>query len=273
MVNSIKEFLSESDTISEIKLLLPYDKNKVIVVVEGDYDKDLFGSLLSSNIDIIQSYGGCSQLENIVCNHFKDEDRVIGIRDKDYLEIPAAEKCFFYDYSCAEMMIVSLDSCFERLFIKFYRGGKMSSSELRLFCLEHLEKLSKLRKLSFQLGWKIRFDGIKPSHCYDPSVEQMDKTIVAELNRMNPGNEIDSSRIELCEELPKCESLQDYLMITNGHDFVNLFAKVAGRKKKAGEDNVEISMQSTFGPEEFKVTSLYNSLLSYQTNKKVVIVS
>ena len=39
MVNSIKEKLNETDTISEIKLMLGHNKDNVCVVVEGESDK------------------------------------------------------------------------------------------------------------------------------------------------------------------------------------------------------------------------------------------
>ena len=99
----------------------------------------------------------------------------------------------------------------------------MNSAELRLHCLERLEKLSKLRMLSYQHDWKITFDGIKPSKHYMIDIDNMNTAIVTDLNSMNPSNLIDVTRESLCDAIPKCSSLQEYLSITNGHDFVNLF--------------------------------------------------
>ena len=162
MVNSVREKLDEADTISEIHLMLGHNKNIVCVVVEGEDDQKLFRPLLSDNVEIFQSYASKIGVDKIVKDHFPRNKRVIGIRDKDYLTKPVNKRIFFCDYCCAEMMIISLNSCFERIYSNFYKKGILDSDSLRLHCLKRLEKLSKFRQLNEKNGWHIRFDGIKP---------------------------------------------------------------------------------------------------------------
>ena len=274
MVNSIRDRLDESDTVSEITLILNHDKNKVCVIVEGKDDQILFRPLFARNVEVFESYASNTGVDGVVQNYFKGRKRVIGIRDRDYLSVPINDQCFFCDYCCAEMMIIAIDSCFDRLYCNFYHTGSMNSEELRLYCLERLEKLSKLRKLSSTLNWKIRFDGIKPSKYYKTSITEMNNEIVKALNRMNISNVIDSTRESMCDALPKCTSLPEYLSITNGHDFINLFCKVSTNShSKPSIDSIEANLRGTFSVQDFKSTRLFNDLLTYQREKGIIIVS
>ncbi len=274
MVNSIRDKLDEADTISEIRLTLTHNPNNVCVVVEGEDDQRLFRPLLADNVEVFQSYASNTGVDNIVQNYFSGNNRVIGIRDKDYLTSPVNNQCFFCDYCCAEMMIISVDSCFDRLYCSFYRAGRMNSEEVRLHCLERLEKLSKLRKLSYTSGWSIRFDGIKPSKHYKINISAMEAEIINELNIINPTNQIDTARESICDALPKCTSLPEYLMITNGHDFVNLFCKVATNTYgQTSIKSIEATLRGTFSIDDFKRTALYNELNTYQSANNIQIVS
>ena len=273
MVNSIRDKLDEADTISEINLTLNHNPNNVCVVVEGEDDQKLFRPLLTENVEIFQSYASNTGVDNIVQNYFYGNRRVVGIRDRDYLISPVNDQCFFCDYSCAEMMIVSVDSCFDRLYCNFYKTGRMNSEEVRLHCLERLEKLSKLRKLNYICGWSIKFDGIKPSKHYKIDIDAMNSEIVCDLNTINSNNQIDATRETACNALPKCTSLQDYLLITNGHDFVNLFCKVATNAHgQAALKSIETTLRGAFGVNDFKCTVLYNNLYAYQTSNNIHIV-
>ena len=72
MVNSVKDRLNETDTISEIKLLLGYNKDTVCVVVEGEDDQVLFRPLLAENVVILQSYASKNGVNDIVKKYLKD---------------------------------------------------------------------------------------------------------------------------------------------------------------------------------------------------------
>lgn len=274
MVNSIRDKLDMADTISEIKLTLNHNKDNVCVVVEGEDDQKLFRPLFADNVDVFQSYASNAGVDEVVQNYFLGNKRVIGIRDKDYLSVPINDQCFFCDYCCAEMMIISIDNCFDRLYCNFYKTGRLNSEEVRLHCLERLEKLSKLRMLSYTSSWKVCFDGIKPSKHYKASITDMDRDIVDDLNIMNPDNQIDTSRETICNALRKCTSIEDYLFITNGHDFVNLFCKVSTNGHgQASIKAIETTLRGTFSLNDFKITKLFSELNTYQTINNIIIVS
>ena len=273
MVNSVREKLDKADTISEIRLMLGHSKSTVCVVVEGVDDQKLFRPLLSENVQLFQSYASKTGVDEIVTQHFPKNKRVIGIRDKDYLVRPKSKRSFFCDYCCAEMMIIALDTCFERIYCNFYKDIVFDCNALRMHCLERLEKLSKLRQLNEQNHWSVVFNGIKPGNFYKADVSAMEMDILGELNNQNPNNVINPARDALCNTLPKCTSLSEYLNITNGHDFVHLFCIVCRNKHgKTSIEAIETTMRGTFSKNEFRQTALYANLLTYQTNKNVRIV-
>ena len=273
MVNSIREKLDETDTVSEIRLMLGHNKNTTCVVVEGEDDQMLFTPLLSKNVDLFQSYNSKNGVDKIVTQYFPKNKRVIGIRDKDYLDRPVNKRSFFCDYCCAEMMIISIDSCFERLYCNFYKKRTYNSEALKLYCLKHLELLSKYRQLNEQNQWKVCFNGIKAGKHYHDDIDIMETEILQEINAQNPTNCIDDSRMSKHSALPKCTSESDYLNITNGHDFIDLFCKVCTDKHtNTCIDSIKVALRGTFGKEEFKQTTLYSNLLTYQTKKKLRIV-
>lgn len=269
MVNSIRDKLDESDTVSEIRLLLGTSKTKVCAIVEGEDDVKLFTPLLSKDVDLLQSYSSREGVLEIVRKHFSKNKRVIGIRDRDYKQISKNKRIFYCDYCCAEMMVIGVDRCFERLYLNFYKGS-LKSDDLRLDCLKHLEQLSKYRMLSECRNWKIRFDGISPTRLYDDNISQMNMNILSEINRQNPSNPLTAQRQQLCASLPACRSLEELLQITNGHDFVNLFCKMSVNNTSIKA--IEATLRGVFGPEEFKQTQLYKDLAAYQQKKKLNIL-
>lgn len=150
----------------------------------------------------------------------------------------------------------------------------MNSEEVRIHCLERLEKLSKLRMLNYTSNWRMRFDGIKPSKHYKFNITEMNMDIVRDLNQMNPSNQIDANREKACNAIPKCTSLKEYLSIINGHDFVNLFCKISTNTNgQISIDSIETTLRGSFSVDDFKNTKLFNDLLTYQVINGITIVN
>lgn len=269
MVNSIKACLDKDSTISEIKLSLGAWKDIVCVVVEGDSDQRVFASLFASQVKLFQSYSGKMGVEEIV-NYFSSNNRVIGIRDRDYLEKSPLPKLFLTDYCCLEIMIVSVHSCFERLYANYYRGNEKSEIVIRK-CLSHLERYSKLRKLNEQNRLNLRLNDVGINKAYDEDFDKMDKRLFDEVKRQN--HNIDSSKYMFLLYDERCLSYEDLLYIVNGHDFVNIFSHICQKyNKKAGNNLIEASIFSSFGEAEFEETQLFSAILEYQNKNGVVIL-
>lgn len=274
MVNSIKSNLSEEDTISEIKLLLG-QPNIVCVLVEGEDDVKLFSPILSKNVCILESYGSIGGIDVLINTFFSKKKRVIAIRDRDYCEGPMNDQIFFCDYSCAEMMIVSIESCFERIYVNYALDGEIGINELKRECFERIKVLSIFRKLNYENEWKIRFDGIKPGKYCEKSISETEKDIIDDLNTLNPDNRLDEEKMKhYYSRKEKDYSIEEYYCLANGHDFINMLFHLCSRcHNKYGIDQMERSLRETFGLEEFKQTLLYKDLLNYQTMNDLCIVS
>ena len=101
----------------------------------------------------------------------------------------------------------------------------------------------------------------------------MEKSIVDEINLHNPSNIIDKKRKNICSKYSKCITIQDYLQITNGHDYINLFCEICKKHNKGISINsIERAFLTSFGPSEFKQTTLYNNLYKYQIKKHLYII-
>lgn len=271
MANSIRGILNANDTISEIKLLLG-TKSSVCIVVEGINDQKLFEPLFTENTTLVQSYSGKNDILTII-RRFPRNKRVIGIRDRDYSNKTQSTRLFYCDYSCAEMMIIALDECFYRTYCNFYEDQSLSFKDLRLYCLEHLEQLSKIRKMNEQKKWSINFDTVKVPNIYNDNISKMNENILNQICLCKI-NKITRKQLQKCNVLRKCISVTDYLNITNGHDFIEMLRIMCKRKNHSpGREEIASNIRATFGIHEFRKTNLYSSLVDYQTRKKLVIVN
>lgn len=270
MVNSIRAALDKTDTISEIILTLGINSNVVCVVVEGDDDENVYAPLLSPNVYLFQSYSGKTGVEDVI-RHFKYNQRVIGIRDRDYIRRSPLKKLFLTDFCCLEIMIVSVQGCFDRLYSQYYRG-KMTIEELRFHCLSCLERFSKLRRLNEQINLNIDFKGININRSFDPDYGKMDSNLFCEVKRQNPS--VNPSLYMFLLEDKHCMNCDDLLYIVNGHDFISIFYSICHQfSGKPSLAKIEASLFSCFGHAEFRCTDLYNSLLNYQNKHRVKILT
>ena len=276
MLNSIKSFLGPSDVISEITLLInePSNSNKVFVVLEGDTDRRLFKSLLHESSTILMVHNTKNGLCGIVNEYFVNSKRVIGIRDRDYEMSKSCSKgkVFFCDYCCAEMMIISIDECMQKLASNFYLG-ELRFDELRLHILSMLSFLSVCRMHNERKMLGIEFGGVKPSSCFNEDSHIMHKNILSRIKIQN------KQKTKSLRKLPrmildKHFNLAKLLEITNGHDFIDLFVKICNNvnQKKIGKDSVENSLRCCLGNFEFVQTKLYKKLSVYQNKNTLSIV-
>lgn len=148
--NSIKDNLTKSEIISELLLSIKGDVKKeyIHLIVEGVDDIRFFKSRVSPHVYIYESFSGKEGVFDILKN-FKKEDRILGICDRDYADIPTDLNIFFYDFSCLEIMLISNEDVFKSCSDTFYYGS-LNSNELLLKILNELKWLGIFRRLSFQ---------------------------------------------------------------------------------------------------------------------------
>lgn len=277
--NSIRCNLSKEDIIAEIRLTLSadFEHKKGIVVVEGEDDILFFNGKLHPDIDLRESFSGKCGVEEIVC-YFLD-DRVIGICDIDYDSRSTCPQMLYYDYSCLEMMLISNDSVFSSFFYAYYQGSK-SPQEIRLQILSNLKWLSLYRKLSSNNSWGVRFNGLSVAKAFNQENQTIDITnLLGQIHTINPGLiSHNRGQLELLSEACRGEyALEQYLLITQGHDFLYCFQALckSSKRLKGKSPSVEELFRALLCSchhENFSEFKLYQSLISYQATYGILFL-
>lgn len=277
--NSILVNLSESNTVSEIKLLLAadFEKKNVIMLVEGEDDVKLFKFLVTPNVTLIKAYGACTSIDSIIPKYFAAEKRVIGVRDKDYQTTKHGEHIFYCDYSCAEMMMISDDETFDKMCTNHYRGN-LPYSKLRRAMLSDLYNISIARKLSTQQRWGLKIGDTDLAIIVGTNKDSGKKATLNYINSYNKHNGIVGERAHMYYTYPNAKSDEDYFYITNGHDFVEAFCIYCAEnnsnsaKRRLNEKTISIGFRLSYSRAAFSKTKLYRDLSEYQTDNNLSIV-
>lgn len=275
--NSMRDNITKDDIISEIRLELSADikKNKVITVVEGQDDIKLLKKLLDANVCMEESYSGKAGLHEII-NFFKEDSRVIGIRDRDYDYFENINKIFAYDHSCLEMMILSDTDSFNSVYSECYGKKNYTNDKLLNLVLNSIMHISILRKINSEDNHSINFRGIKMRNIIDNESRNIEK-LTQQIKKNNP--KIEERFIGKLKErlIQKCASKgnnDELLDITQGHDFIEAFHLFCEQDegRTISQDSIAACMRCSFNPENFKKTDLYNKLKKYEKDNQLVIV-
>mgnify|MGYP005785006087 FL=1 len=266
--NSILDNLTSKDMISTIKLEIGADvnKEKTFLVVEGKDDKKFLKYLVKDNVVICESYSGKKGIEEIL-EKFKNNKRIIGIRDRDYEKRKLDNRIFFYDFCNIEMMIINDDDAFEKICCEYYEG-EIKYNELRKNILQNLLLISILRKRNEDEKKMWNFNGI--NYDIDEEGKIVEESLFFHLQRINPSK----SKDEFVFSLKRIKKYEELLNITNGHDFTKIFIKYCKKenKKNINENNLLEVFRCAFSKEAFKKTSLYKDIKHYQILNKIQFV-
>lgn len=277
--NSIHCNLCKDDIIADIKMTLgaDYKHEKGIILVEGKDDITFFNGKFLSDVEIYESFSGKQGVKEIV--EFFSEKRVVGICDKDYETQPSNEFIFFYDFSCLEMMLVHNKNAYEPFFYNFYFGTE-SPDDILIKIFENLKWVSIFRKLNHINAWGFSFKGIPFCECCEGTKHSLSIPKILEyLNRINK-NSILENRECLTVVTNECKnsfSLEEFFDITQGHDFIHYFQKLAQESspnsRGINKDVLFNSLCASFRIEDFYTTNLYISLKDYYNTSKIKLVS
>jgi 5S rRNA maturation endonuclease (ribonuclease M5) len=266
--NSIRQNLDKNDTILNIRLSLAADinKEKAVLVVEGQDDLAFFNGKIASTVDICESFSGKSGVEDIV-NQFNSK-HVIGICDKDY-DTQKIHNIFYYDYSCLEMMMISSDEAFKSLFNEHYHCKTVTYYELRKKILQDLCWISCLRKLNSQKQWGINFNGISfPSLLNNEAGIINKKQMVKQIKESNKVCIDHQIRQLVNKECNRIKKPADYYNITNGHDFMHYFQSICNTttksKRKFKVYAVTSGLRCAYRKSDFERSTIYTKVLDHQ---------
>lgn len=263
--NSIRKHLKREDIISEIRLLRgeDYKKEKTFVIVEGDDDLKFFKNKFNDNTYGFESFSGCDGVEEIV-NYFQSDQRIIGIRDKDYSSLTSGEnKIFLYDYHSLEIMLAMNDESFESICSEFYCGDE-NVFDLRNKVFQKLKYISCFREINSQQGWNFITENISIDRLYRKSIIDCHDKIIEEINKPLQ-NDYNLEKQSIVDN--HYHSVLDLKLITRGHDFSELFKVIcntSGIESEIKSKQVESALRTSFTKESFKRTNLFKSLSEYE---------
>ena len=276
--NSIRCNMSKDDITADIRMTLGADYNhqKAIVVVEGKDDITFFNGKLSDNVDIYESFSGKEGVKEIIS--FFSEKRVVGICDRDYTNSISDKNLIYYDYLCLEMMLVSNIETFHSFAYNFYFGSE-SPEELLMRIFSGLKWLSIFRKLNSENSWEVKFNGISiAASCDDGGTNISIEKLLKRLDEINRGI-ISNHREYLVAVSSECREEYDintYLNITQGHDFIEYFHKIANDSspfsRSISKDTLFGGLCCAYREQDFEATNLYISLKEYCDVNNVKIV-
>ena len=163
------------------------------------------------------------------------------------------------------LFIATLVSRFLLMFCNFKLGCHFSLDFFDCSCENH---------------WDINFSGISIAEAYDHSKEVVDiSKLLSQIRKINPQKS--DSIVSHVKSVTTCYraacSLETYLSITQGHDFLYLFQAFydALKGKKGQTINVAgifKSLLCSYGEICFSETKLYQKLTAYQDMHRVIIV-
>lgn len=259
-MDSIRENEKLEDMIATIKAELSYDiEHKLsFVLVEGSDDvKFVKKNFCNENVVCYESFSGKSGLEQLVKDARLEDERIIAIRDKDYVDksiLP--DRMWTYDTCCLETMMIKNRDVQEGMYKTYYDGD----SQLDVFyesIFRQLMPISILRKKNEEEKKFINFNKMRLLECCN--MEMVDTLTIFK----NVGQ--DESMHEMCMA-EGCEMPIDELYnITNGHDLCKIlgFTFKSG-KGEMGEQRIRDVMLCAFRKNDFAETELYKDLSEYQ---------
>lgn len=274
--NSILSNPARKATIASVRMLLSADLKKISIflLVEGVSDLNFFRGRLDKNVQMMESFNGIIGLKEIV-EHFQN-NRVIGICDRDYDTSYSNPQIMFYDFCCLEMMLIFNDEAFKSVHNECY-AGNMPPIELRNHILNQLLFVSSFRRINFLRGLSFNFQKISFSKALDKAkCEIVIDSIIEQLgNNMIAEYEYIINEVSQC--CTNCIEYNELLHITNGHDFMNCMQAISDTNKPAGtkgrkSEIIFMMFRAAYRDADFRMSFLYSCIQDYEQKYSLSIL-
>lgn len=275
--------ITYTEKLNQLRMDVPHPNNRgqAFVLVEGDTDIRLYRKFFDLNItNVEQIPGGNPKVEACVATLQPISDLVIGIRDSDFIKIMEIEYAenpiFLTDYHDLEMSLIANEKTI--LAVVFDYTLLSSSHEQRAFVdkvFALTRDMSLIKLLNAENNWELSFK-FGFLEFFDRQIERFDSS--AFLERAIRKSDTISINIKqnILELLAnKREESQERYFLTNGHDFVKVFTHLLRKKyghNKLNERTIEDVLRIKYSLSEFKTTSLYEKIMTWQLEKQIEIL-
>lgn len=276
----MRQYLNEYDTIDAIRLALrhPTGKNYLWVLVEGITDQKLYAELVdgkNTKIEMVHG-GGINNLRHVLSIIIQETNRVIGIRDADFLHLNNEQETiatlFLTDAHDAEMTLIACDAIFKKVVAEHLPNERNEFNALRNRLLVSLVFLSGIRWLNNTEDLGLNFDVLGLANFYDARDLTLDKTkCIKEIETRSPNKKrtIQTEEIEI-----KTESISDYYNLCNGHDTVKalaLYISAVNGGKGIKDDEIARALRIAYRKEDFISTVLYENLKNWEKHTGYIL--
>lgn len=274
---SMRTYLNENDVINSIRLQLRHSSglNKIWVIVEGESDQKLYSKLINNeNVEIEIPYSGVTGLLTAVSTLLKETDRILGIRDADFLHLEGKSETpahiFLTDFHDTEMMLISCDNAYHAVVAEYLHLRKASES-LREKLLQSITFIGGLRWISNANRLELNFKNIGFGNFYD--VENLTLKQNEFLQHVLERSPTKWKKIAMDEIVQKIENISDFYNLCNGHDFQRIFALYVNANSKKGVNAEEISksFRVAYRFEDFQKTKLFEQLVKWSNIKAITL--
>ncbi len=277
---SLQGYLDENITINSIRLQLrhPSGKKKIWIIVEGETDQKLYSKLIDADhVEIEISHGGLSSLLKTVYRLAEETNRVIGIRDTDFLHLEEdmdnIDNIFLTDFHDAEMMIVSCDNACKQVFAEFLTEEK-NPAAVREKLLLSIKFISGVRWLNDLLKLELNFKGFSFGNFYDGRTILLNENdCLTEIIKRSPNMKSEITHEQVYMKIKEVSNLFD---LCNGHDFCKIFAiyvnsRLKKGKKEINDIRVSEAFRISYRFDDFKKTNLYKKLKGWANNQAITL--
>jgi len=269
----MQKYLNANSTINTIRLNLrhPTGKNYLWVLVEGTTDQKLYAELIdgkNTKVEMVHG-GGIKNLRDVLAIIIKETNRVIGIRDADFLHLDNKQETiaelFLTDAHDTEMTLIACDAIFKRVVTEYLFSERNEFNSLRHRLLISLIFLSGIRWLNDTEDLGLKFDALGLANFYNSTHLTLDKTkCIKEIEMRSPKKKraIQTEEIEL-----KIADICDYYNLCNGHDAVKalaLYITAVNGGKGIKDDEISRTLRVAYRKEDFTTTILYANLKNWE---------
>jgi Protein of unknown function (DUF4435) len=271
----MQKYLSRDDTIGEIRLSMkhPLGRFYVWVLVEGVTDQKLYAKLMDAETTKVQIAhgGGIRDLRYVMEVLVQESDRIIGIRDADFLHLDkqqeSIDRLFVTDAHDAEMMMLSCDTVLQHLLAEHLPSESSKFKPLRENLLNSLAFLGGIRWLNHTENLMLNFTEVSLGAFYDAANWELNKTQCIQNIEARSSNK--KRAVQEQEIDSKISAINDYYNLCNGHDAIKGFAmhltEKSSNKKGINDKDLASALRMCYRKEDFIATKLYATLKNWET--------